>query len=923
MTAAYDAASINSISQAGSGSTGSLTTAHTPVGTPNLALAFVEVGAKAPTGNVTSSDLTSVTYGGSAMTLVGTSVQASSPTARLWLYKLTSPPSGPQNCVVTRAAGTNNSTIILAVMTFTGTSLDVQNYTSTTSDGATNSPNLVVTSATGHIVVGCGCQGSLVTGVGAGMTSRVAVNADAETAGDNMAVATAAGASTVTTSYTSSANDSWLLLGADVYETGGGGTNAPAGLASGTGTAQTPSVLKGTIANPGAASGTGTSQAPATAVKPNAGLASGTGTAQTPSIVAGKIANPGAASGTGTAAAPAVAVKANAGNAAGTGAARNPSAARFGTAVSANSRYVVDQVGDPYFISGNSPQNMVPNATLSEMEDFFSDQQGRGFNSAQVHLIFEFDADAETGTGPFSSDSTLAVGAGQENYWATIDSMFDLAETYGFTLWATVIDNISCGLAIESVTNANCFAYGQFLGARYKDRPNLIWTFGNDFVSTQYTARNPKYLNILAGIRDQGDTHISTLWADATSSDDNTAWDTSYELNLGYNYDEAPYNQSLPAYNLTRTGFPKPFFWGEGTYFGEHNSQVGSSTDLELRKLPWWTITAGGCGHFFGTHEVWRFGNWQTEATSAASIYSQLALIPTVFAGLDGWEKLVPDQSHVFQTGGRGTDGSLDSSTLATAAVTPDGLLGVVYFPTSRSSITFDTSKISGTVTAYWLDPTDGSTTTESNPAAPTHPGTNSGGDPDFVLVFQGTTAASPSAGLASGTGAANAPKVSVAPQIAAASGTGTSAAPASSVKPNASAAAGTGTAPNATVQTGVFTNAPAGAASGTGTAQTPAASVKTPSGVASATGTSQTPTVLAGKLVNPGAATGTGTANTAAISAQIPAAVAAGVGIAYTAQPTNGGVTIPTTPLSRTLTVPYDDRTYDVPGDNRTLEAT
>jgi hypothetical protein len=412
------------------------------------------------------------------------------------------------------------------------------------------------------------------------------------------------------------------------------------------------------------------------------------------------------------------------------------SSSRFATAVSSNGRYLVDQLGDPYFISGKSPQNMVSVSTLTAVESFFSDQRDRGFNSSQMQLVYNFAADAQTSTAPFSSNTTLATNSA---YWGTIDSILDLAATYGFTIWGNVWDNISMGASVTSVSDANCFAYGQFLGARYKTRPNLIWSFGNDFITSQWSARNGKYQQILAGIRDQGDTHPTTLWLDTETPDANTSWDTLNDLLLCYIYDTAPYDVTLPAYNLTRTGYPKPVYWGEGTYFGEHDSQAGSSSNLELRKLPWWTITAGGVGHFFGTHQVWQFGSWQTEETTAAAIYSHLALIPTIFAGLNGWEKLVPDQTHVFQTGGRGTTGDLDTSTLATAAITADGLLAVVYFPTSRSGITFDTSKLSGTATAYWVDPTSGSTSTVSNPAAPTHPGTNAGGDADWVLVFQGS----------------------------------------------------------------------------------------------------------------------------------------------------------------------------------------
>jgi hypothetical protein len=429
----------------------------------------------------------------------------------------------------------------------------------------------------------------------------------------------------------------------------------------------------------------------------------------------------------------------------------------FVTAVSASARYLVDQLNDAYWVQGISPQNMVPNGTLTEMDAYLSAMHDLGFNSAQVHLVYNYQADAETSTPPFGVDSTFASPGA--NYWATVDSMFDLAEQYGFTLWATVIDNISCGSTVQAATDANCFAYGQFLGARYKDRPGLVWVVGNDFDSSTWTARNPKYKKIIDGIRDQGDTHLCTVWNNTNAGNENTGMDGYQTVDNGYRYDEPPYYQTDDAYALTRTGYPMPFVWFEGTYYGEHNAAPGSSPPLELRKLALWGSCWGGVGHFFGTAKTWVFdtsgSGWISE--TSAAIYDHMQVIAGLFAGLTDWELAVPDTSHVFQTGGRGTfeGGSLDTDTFSTAAYVPSGTHARVYFPTSRGSITFDTTKLSGTVTAYWLDPTDGSTSTESNPAAPTHPGNNTGGDPDWLLIFEGT-ATGPSGTIAVTTSASS-----------------------------------------------------------------------------------------------------------------------------------------------------------------------
>jgi hypothetical protein len=629
------------------------------------------------------------------------------------------------------------------------------------------------------------------------------------------------------------------------------------------------------------ATATATANSATTKVATTGGVATATATATAfnASAIGGTIANAGTGSATAAAYNATVSVKPTAGRGTVTATANNatvdvPVAGVFATSASANGHYLRDQNDDPYFVQGNSPQNMVSQAPLSEMESFFADQQARGFNSAQVHLVMGFELDAESSTAPFGNNATLTPR--NAGYWATIDSMFDLAETYGFTLWASVIDNITCGTALlNDTSDANAFAYGQFLGARYKDRVGLVWVFGND-VDFDDTARTNKFLQILNGIQDQGDTHLATFWTLSNPANAVTSWDTEQSVDNGYKYNEPPYYQSGDSYQLTRTGFPKPFVWFEGTYYGEKNASTTPplSTDLELRKLAWWGITWGGCGHFFGTHEVWLFDDWTSELT--ADIYDQLALIPATFA-VDGWQDLVPDFSHVFQTGGRGSffSDELDTDDFSTAAFVNGGALAIVYFPTSRGSITFDTTKLTGTVTAHWFDPTNGATTSVGNPAAPTHPGNNAGGDPDWVLIFESSPDTSVSAGSASATATGRAPAASVKPTGGVATATAAAQTPAASVKPTAGVATATATANNATVNTSTQTNASAGSASATATALDATCSVKPTAGVATVTATANGATVTLANQAAAGSASATATARDATVKVSVSAEVA------------------------------------------------
>jgi hypothetical protein len=82
-----------------------------------------------------------------------------------------------------------------------------------------------------------------------------------------------------------------------------------------------------------------------------------------------------------------------------------------------------------------------------------------------------------------------------------------------------------------------------------------------------------------------------------------------------------------------------------------------------------------------------------------------------------------------------------------TAALTPDGTLGMAYLP-QGGTITVDMRKLQKDVTARWFDPSAnsfqaiaGSPFANTGTQPFTAPGKNSAGEPDWVLVLE--TAAS------------------------------------------------------------------------------------------------------------------------------------------------------------------------------------
>ena len=115
-----------------------------------------------------------------------------------------------------------------------------------------------------------------------------------------------------------------------------------------------------------------------------------------------------------------------------------------------------------------------------------------------------------------------------------------------------------------------------------------------------------------------------------------------------------------------------------------------------------------------------------------------------------GWHQLLPDRSSAFVTAGRGsrvsgfTSGGSGGSYEETftnawvaASITPTGNLAVCYLPV-HTTITCTTSMLTAGWAAYWIDPVTGAASSAGGGPTfnSTAKGTNSQGDPDWVLVF-------------------------------------------------------------------------------------------------------------------------------------------------------------------------------------------
>jgi hypothetical protein len=457
---------------------------------------------------------------------------------------------------------------------------------------------------------------------------------------------------------------------------------------------------------------------------------------------------------------------------------------------SANGRYVVDSNNVPFLIIGDAPHSILANLNNADAATYLANRGRNGFNALWIELLCDsytrgvgtegslnYGHDVN-GNNPFTSTLTggyYDLTTPNPAYWSHVDYIVLTAATYGLQCVFTPLDQ--GGWTQTSLRNGTnrCYQYGQFLGNRYKNSPNIIWNLGNDFQNWAMQENDAVILAIADGIKSVDANHLITIELNsmASESQDDPNWISRITVNGVYSY-YPTYDETLMAYNKPNI---MPVLFLEEHY--EYENVGGEfGTPNVLRRQEYWSLTSGAlAGHMYGNHYTWTFASgWQYLQTtgirqliknffSSRNWYNpitwtfasgwqshlqttgvrQLMYFKSFFSSRK-WYNLIPDESHTLLTAGYGTytsGGNVSDSDYATAAKTPDGTLAVVYTPV-RHTLTIALNNFSSRVTARWYDPT--ANAFAAIPGSPfsnigthdfTTPGNNRAGDGDWVLVLE------------------------------------------------------------------------------------------------------------------------------------------------------------------------------------------
>jgi len=407
---------------------------------------------------------------------------------------------------------------------------------------------------------------------------------------------------------------------------------------------------------------------------------------------------------------------------------------------------------------GHDAQGLIGVLSHADSDFFFANRKAAGFNSFWIDVLcYRCTGNGNTtdGIAPFTTPGDISTP--NEVYFARVDDRIQLAAQYGLNVVLDPAETIGSLQLLRDNGPVKDRAYGQYLGNRYKNFNNIIWMSGNDFQTWSNPSDDAVVQAVALGIRDIDTRHIHTIELNYSTSDslDDSAWAPIVSLNAAYSY-YPTYTQVLTAYN--RSNFV-PVFMVEANYEFGHNSADYGTPDV-LRKQEYWTMLSGGnAGQQYGNHHMSGSASfasgWQSWLGTPGAV--QMGYMRSFFEPRP-WYDLVPDQTHAVVTavtGGFGPCngyGTILANNCTTTARTSDGNLVIAYVPIN-AALTVNMSQLSGQASSRWFDPSSntyrsiaGSPFANSGSLTFNHPGNNSDGFSDWVLVLESLATPTPTA---------------------------------------------------------------------------------------------------------------------------------------------------------------------------------
>ncbi|MFC4597225.1 glycoside hydrolase family 140 protein [Cohnella hongkongensis] len=291
--------------------------------------------------------------------------------------------------------------------------------------------------------------------------------------------------------------------------------------------------------------------------------------------------------------------------------------------VNGNRRGLEKADGTPFFWLGDTAWELFHKLNREDADFYLRTRAEQSFNVVQAVALAEFDNGTTGnvyGRKPLTVrpdgrvDPALPDEEGDYSYWDHVDYIVQTAADCGIYVallptWGDKFNRM-WGTGPEIFTPDNAYAYGRWLGSRYKRASNIVWVLGGD--RPLHTRLHFDITNQLARGLKEGDEgrHLITFHPNGGVS---SSLHVHHEPWLDFNMIQSSHSMGERTnYRLVQQDYAKlpvkPTLDAEPCYEdiprGFH-SDNGYFDEADVRKAAYYAVLAGGFGHTYGHHSVW------------------------------------------------------------------------------------------------------------------------------------------------------------------------------------------------------------------------------------------------------------------------------------------------------------------------------
>ena len=397
---------------------------------------------------------------------------------------------------------------------------------------------------------------------------------------------------------------------------------------------------------------------------------------------------------------------------------------------SPNGRFLVTADGKPFFYLADTAWELFHRCSRDEIDYYLRDRAAKGFTVIQAVVLGEINGVTEPNAEGHLPFTDRDPGQPNEAFFALIDYAVERAAHYGLYLailptWGAHVEDKAHPLFdnVALFDEKSAYAYGRFLGERWKQHPHILWVFGGDRGPEGYEKIWDRMaLGTHAG--DGGRLMSYHIYGGRSSSEvfHDAPWLDFNMVQSGHMHPAAP-NYEMIAQDYARTP-AKPVLDAEPNYegivigFNDASPPFGA---FEVRRASYWSVFAGGFGITYGHNCIWQMYAPGRTPILHADIPWQEALHASGSRQLRHLKHLllsrpylsrIPDQSLLLDGGASWpAEGTPSNHVQATRDGTPgqaDASYLMVYYP-SPYRVSIQTSAIVGkSIKAWWYDPREG-----------------------------------------------------------------------------------------------------------------------------------------------------------------------------------------------------------------------